>query len=332
MVKNGIYDYDVNDSSQKVVAQENLINLATGLDVTLFKEIDSPEVSASNMTATYYGNGRITCSAPTNSKQPSTVSLEYVSDKDQDIYFGVTATGISSIVVAIGDGDEVKYPSQGRAAILAGGRAKAGETIYININLSAGKSGDIKSRVYGFDDDAWNKAYTELSKNMMSVTEYTDRTVSGTVKADEDGVLLTSIPYDKGWSVKVDGQKVDIKPFANALCAIPLTAGEHTIEFSFFTHGLTLGIIASIFCAGLLALIFFMSRKKPAKKNDEVKSDGAENSDCATAEEQPVNISETETAKEKSLEEDVRTESLQPDDSIRNKAIQQEEEPSGEQE
>ena len=75
-----------------------------------------------------------------------------------------------------------------------------------------------------------------------------------------------------------------------------------------------------------------MSRKKPAKKNDEAKSDGAENSDCATAEEQPVNISETETAEEKSLEEDVRAESLQPDDSIRNKAIQQEEEPSGEQE
>ena len=332
MVKDSVYDYDVNGSSQRAVAQENLINLATGLDITLFKEIDSPEVSASNMTATYYGNGKITCSAPTNSKQPSTVSLEYVSDKDQDIYFGVTATGLSSIVISIGDGDEVKYPSQGRAAILAGGRAKAGDTIYIDINISAGKSGDIKSRVYGFDDDAWNKAYAALSKNMMTVTEYTDRTVSGTVTADEDGVLLTSIPYDKGWSVKVDGQKVDIKPFANALCAIPLTAGEHTIEFSFFTYGLTLGIIASIFCAGLLALIFFMSRKKTEKKEDGAKYDGTEISDCSTTEEQPVSLSETETAEEKLIEEDGQTEDLQPDESEQDEAIQQEEEPSDEKE
>ena len=332
MVKDSVYDYDVNGSSQRAVAQENLINLATGLDITLFKEIDSPEVSASNMTATYYGNGKITCSAPTNSKQPSTVSLEYVSDKDQDIYFGVTATGLSSIVISIGDGDEVKYTSQGRAAILAGGRAKAGDTIYIDINISAGKSGDIKSRVYGFDDDAWNKAYAALSKNMMTVTEYTDRTVSGTVTADEDGVLLTSIPYDKGWSVKVDGQKVDIKPFANALCAIPLTAGEHTIEFSFFTYGLTLGIIASIFCAGLLALIFFMSRKKTEEKEDGAKYGGTEISDCSTTEEQPVSLSETETAEEKLIEEDGQTEDLQPDESEQDEAIQQEEEPSDEKE
>ena len=167
---------------------------------------------------------------------------------------------------------------------------------------------------------------------MMTVTEYTDRTVSGTVTADEDGVLLTSIPYDKGWSVKVDGQKVDIKPFANALCAIPLTAGEHTIEFSFFTYGLTLGIIASIFCAGLLALIFFMSRKKTEKKEDGAKYDGTEISDCSTTEEQPVSLSETETAEEKLIEEDGQTEDLQPDESEQYEAIQQEEEPSDEKE
>ena len=75
-----------------------------------------------------------------------------------------------------------------------------------------------------------------------------------------------------------------------------------------------------------------MSRKKPAKKNDEAKSDGAENSDCATAEEQPVNISETETADKKLIEEDGQTEDLQPDESEQDEAIQQEEEPSDEKE
>ncbi len=267
MVKDSIYDYHAGNGLTRAEAQEKLVNLATGLDLTLFEELDDPTVSSSNIVATYDGAGKISCSNPTDSKQPSKVSLEYVSDKDQDIYFGIAVTGLSSFSVSIGDGDEFSYPSQGRSAIVAGGYAKKGETIYIDITIDAGKTGSIQSRIYGFNEDAWQKAYAKLSQNMMTVTEYTDRTVSGTVTADEDGVLLTSIPYDKGWSVKVDGEKVDIKALDNALCAIPLTAGEHTIEFSFFTYGLSVGIIASLCCAGMLVLIAVISRKKKPEES-----------------------------------------------------------------
>lgn len=316
MVKNSIYDYNKSYTT-RADAQEKFVNLATGLDVSLFREIDSPAVSATNMTATYNGNGRIACSNIVNSKQTSKVSLEYVSDREQDIYFRVSASGINSITVSVGDGDEIKYPSQGRDTMIAGGHAKEGDTVYIDVTFSAGKTDTLRARVYGFNKDSWEKAYAQLGKNMMTVTDYTDRTVRGTVTADEDGVLLTSIPYDKGWSVKVDGKKVDIKPLANALCAIPLTAGEHTVEFSFFTHGLTLGIVASVFCAGVLALIFFLSKKKPDRKMNGAKDGDAEDAkDTADTvfDEQTVTDGAEEPTDGAQTEEEIPCESEQPNE------------------
>lgn len=32
------------------------------------------------------------------------------------------------------------------------------------------------------------------------------RSASGTFTADKDQVLVTTIPYDKGWRVKIDGK------------------------------------------------------------------------------------------------------------------------------
>ena len=38
------------------------------------------------------------------------------------------------------------------------------------------------------------------------------RSASGTFTADKDQVLVTTIPYDKGWRVKIDGKKLPQKP------------------------------------------------------------------------------------------------------------------------
>ena len=61
---------------------------------------------------------------------------------------------------------------------------------------------------------------------------FTDTTVTGRVTAQSDGLLYTSIPYEEGWSVKVDGEPVQREAFAGTMLAIPVTAGSHSIELS----------------------------------------------------------------------------------------------------
>lgn len=41
----------------------------------------------------------------------------------------------------------------------------------------------------------------------MEVSEHTDTVLSGTVTASENSILYSSVPYDEGWSVYIDGEK-----------------------------------------------------------------------------------------------------------------------------
>jgi len=65
-------------------------------------------------------------------------------------------------------------------------------------------------------------------------------------------LLYTSIPYDKGWSVYVDGQKANITAICKgALTGVMVTAGTHQITFKYTPRGFFQGIIIS-----MLGLIF----------------------------------------------------------------------------
>ena len=82
-------------------------------------------------------------------------------------------------------------------------------------------------------------------------------------------MLYTSIPYDKGWTVKVDGQEVETFALQDALLYINLEQGEHTIEFSFFPQGFKIGLLASFAGVMLLVVILLVCmllKKKAAKQ------------------------------------------------------------------
>lgn len=48
-------------------------------------------------------------------------------------------------------------------------------------------------------------------------------------------LLYTSIPYDEGWKIKVDGQDVEYIKLLDGLIAVQLNEGNHVIEFKYKT-------------------------------------------------------------------------------------------------
>ncbi|MEI5994484.1 YfhO family protein [Candidatus Enterococcus mansonii] len=90
------------------------------------------------------------------------------------------------------------------------------------------------------------------------------RKAFGKVQLKEEQVLLTTIPYDRGWKAYIDGKAVEIPTFKEALLTLPIPAGEHTIEFVFLPEGFTFGLILSVLC--LLSFSFFiywLTKKTP---------------------------------------------------------------------
>lgn len=93
----------------------------------------------------------------------------------------------------------------------------------------------------------------ELSRMaLQDVTVGTNR-ISGTVEADTPRVLVLQVPYSQGWSVTVDGQPAELLRADTAFLGVELTAGSHTVDFTYRTPGLGAGVLFST--AGLLGLL-----------------------------------------------------------------------------
>ena len=99
-----------------------------------------------------------------------------------------------------------------------------------------------------------NQFIQERQNQAMQLTHWDNSHIRGTVTiTDDSSVMFTSIPYDKGWTVKVDGKVVKTRKIWNSLLGFDISSGEHTIEFSFIPEGWIAGVGISI----ISLIVFF---------------------------------------------------------------------------
>lgn len=83
--------------------------------------------------------------------------------------------------------------------------------------------------------------------------------IEGTVKGMADGYFVTSVPYDKGFTVKVDGHTVKTEKVNKAFLGFRIGAGTHRVKITYHSPGKRAGMLVSfvgIFLfAGWMALI-----------------------------------------------------------------------------
>ncbi len=153
------------------------------------------------------------------------------------------------------------------------GVVKPDEEVTVFISIEESEYGYIDFYPCYINDEALDEAYDILSRNALNVTSATATDIKGTVNAEQSGLFYTSIPYDKGWKVYIDGKEIkedDYVALADAYLAFNISKGEHTIELKYHQRGLSIGIAVSGGTALLLIIIgIFISirKKKKAKKN-----------------------------------------------------------------
>ena len=130
------------------------------------------------------------------------------------------------------------------------------------ISFFSAEGVDITMHVGCFDSDLFERGYAQLASQPLVLTEFTETKVSGHVTALEDGLLYTSIPTDKNWSVYVDGVKKDIVLVDNAMTAVRLSEGAHKVEFRYFNRSLLAGIIISLFSFALFIVLILIKRNR----------------------------------------------------------------------
>ena len=114
------------------------------------------------------------------------------------------------------------------------------------------------SYVYYIDMETFKDAFARLGKTQFIIdSESTDSHIFGTVTTEtERQLMFTSIPYDEGWNIYVDGEKVEIYEANNALVSFYVEGeGEHTLEMKYMPATVALGMTVSITCLVIFVLI-----------------------------------------------------------------------------
>ena len=242
--------YDVNP----FVNLDDYVRAATSGEVEkVFVNMGQGEVSGTNTSPEYISDSHIESTLHDPAANGS-VDVTYTAETTAKYYVYVAADYADDIYIECEGSPEDIAVQPDCGSILNIGVIEMGKTFKIKVNFEAGKIGRITCYVCTLDEEAWNRAYSMISSNLMTVTEATDTCIKGTVDARQGGVLVTSVPFEDGWTMKIDGKKTKISELTgDCWISAGLGAGTHEIELSFRPAGFVNGLLITI--ASILVLI-----------------------------------------------------------------------------
>lgn len=102
------------------------------------------------------------------------------------------------------------------------------------------------------------------SSSLYNVKERNNR-LEGDIRLDQKGIMVLAIPYSKGWSAAVDGERVRLLKANLMYSAVELSEGEHHITLTYRTPYLPEGFLISAVSLFLyLGLTVLLRRKEKA--------------------------------------------------------------------
>lgn len=138
--------------------------------------------------------------------------------------------------------------------------------------ISVDREGEIlfdALEIYSQPMDNLEQYTAALTEDVLEHVELGTNRVSGTISLDEDKILVLSIPYQKGWTAYVDGEETDLERANYMYMALPLSAGEHSIELEFAIPGVKYALVimpASVVLFIVLCIVTHIRRKKTIRK------------------------------------------------------------------
>ena len=189
-------------------------------------------------------------------------------EEDMDLYVHI---GISdkSLIAVFADGEMIhKDISLRQNQTLHIGKVKKGQNLSIcsmPVYPEPDYSANLLLQFAKFNDDSYAKAYDKLSQNTYHVEGQESDYIKGSIHADEDGIMMTSIQAVDGFTVYVDGIETEYKTIGNAMIGVPLKAGDHVVEFRFHRERSMVGCAVSAGGAIIFVILCLAGGKK--KKN-----------------------------------------------------------------
>ena len=199
--------------------------------------------------------------------------LDFTMPADGPVYFHFTAANFGKTfkVYVKKNNESAKFVSDyfglETSCIMKLGDFKKGDTVTVELRLNDDAlyiSKESKYFFYYIDYTALTEAFDQLSSAEMLIEDYGNDYLKGTIdQPTGQQLIFTSIPYDAGWNVYIDGEKAETLMVCDSLLAVKSTAGYHDIEFRYMPKGYIAAIILTVISALLMiCFIIFVKVEK----------------------------------------------------------------------
>lgn len=120
-------------------------------------------------------------------------------------------------------------------------------------------------------DDDYQRLKNEIEDGASvdaQVTSFAeDNDLSLFISVDREQILFLSIPYDRGWSIRDNGEAVEALKVQGGMMGIVLKPGDHTITMHFMPEGLKAATVSSLAGFVLLVVTVWLDHKRTGKES-----------------------------------------------------------------
>lgn len=269
MVSDTIRTWNYSDDNPFDVINDYVRCVTDNSEQKIFVNTGEPEILSSNVEISRKDSDNLS-GALKDTGRKSKILLRYKAGETRKYYLFIEADSASEIVVKKGDSINDTEIRNDCGSIVNIGEVKKGQTFDVEIDYKAKSMGSVNSRVCYMDEAVWEKVYGLLSESMLDVYESDDTHVRGTIDVKKSGTCILSVPYEKGWQLKIDGQTRKInEQTGGCFISTSLSEGTHEVELTYKSPGLAVGLLITLLSIAVMLSCVLVRRLSSAREKSD---------------------------------------------------------------
>lgn len=182
----------------------------------------------------------------------------FEADSQDPVYLYMHTSGYSHGDVFVNGERAGQYFTSESRCILYLGSFSPGQQVRVDVVPS--RAAQVEgAEIFRLREALLEDTLQKLQEGNMQIDSYGGGRLEGRIQVPEGSRIVTSIPYDAGWQVKIDGKKVPAGIYAETFMMVEAEPGDHSISLVYVAPGLGAGLV--IFAVSLLLSIFWLCKR-----------------------------------------------------------------------
>ncbi len=206
-----------------------------------------------------------------NSKKDASVTYTIQVPHDGEVFFYLPSDELREVQMILNaKGMETKlgsFAGKDSNGIVSLGNHRTGDVLELKLILKTDRLYAMIGEHYFYflDMDVFKNSMSRLAKDQLQITEYTEHSFVGSFQTSrEKELVLTTIPYDKGWKITVDGQEIEPIKALGSVVAFYINgeAGQtHSVKLEYSPNTVWVGLTISLISIGFLTLLILLRKR-----------------------------------------------------------------------